>query len=377
MKYNHFYSLVCIGDTGSTMNKLLYELCEKGDVLSVQCILNQPKKRCYYNWKVALGRACQSGCLTLVKLITENVCHDFGYSKRRLGQGGSLKILEYLISKGVQDYFWVFVGACEFGHLDMIKFLINNHFIKNEDNSYLLCEGIRCATKNGHDNIVDYLCSIYISLGNTTENIAYYKFIGACIGGRVELVKKYINDCQGNFLTRGSIDAENILKLVCESGSVESVQFVVNRFSLNNWNRGLYVACRQGHFQVALMMIEYGANDYNQGLYMASEGGHLQICQHMVSLGATHLSGALCAAAFFGHLDVAVYLLHCGATVGSGQLRDALEGCHYDIAQLMIEKGILDKDVLKYMHLEQVAYCVQNGTPKELFTENQYYNQHK
>ncbi len=34
----------------------------------------------------------------------------------------------------------------------------------------------------------------------------------------------------------------------------------------NNWNFGLYGACRGGHKELAELMIQKGANDWNRGL---------------------------------------------------------------------------------------------------------------
>ena len=61
----------------------------------------------------------------------------------------------------------------------------------------------------------------------------------------------------------------------------------------NDWNCGLYDACKGGHKEIVDYMISKGANDWNWGLNGACNGGHKEIVDYMISKGANNFAVAI------------------------------------------------------------------------------------
>ena len=57
-------------------------------------------------------------------------------------------------------------------------------------------------------------------------------------------------------------------------------------YGANNWNLGLYDACRAGHLKMAYLMISLGATNWNDGLSAACKYEHRKLVKLMISKGA-------------------------------------------------------------------------------------------
>ena len=119
----------------------------------------------------------------------------------------------------------------------------------------------------------------------------------------------------------------------------------------------LHLASREGHVDVARLLIEHGADSAAQSkdgttpLHRASERGHVDLVQLFIEDGADPAAQRrdgttpLHKASFRGHVDLAQLLIEHGADVaaqnkhGTTPLHQAAELGHVDVARLLIEHG--------------------------------------
>src|SRR5438477_322170 len=93
----------------------------------------------------------------------------------------------------------------------------------------------------------------------------------------------------------------------------------------NNWNDGLYIACKNGDMEIVKLMISKGANNWNDGLYMACENGDMEIVKLMISEGANNWNGGLCMACKEEHLELISLMISKGATEISEYIKYPLD----------------------------------------------------
>ena len=94
-------------------NKLLDELCEKGDIEGIENF----SKKYIVDWDICLNYACTNG---------------------------DIKLMNYAISNGAYDYYSGYLYACQNGHISIVKLMLE------------------LITKNGleqteHQNVKEYL----------------------------------------------------------------------------------------------------------------------------------------------------------------------------------------------------------------------------
>src|SRR3972149_3334310 len=147
----------------------------------------------------------------------------------------------------------------------------------------------------------------------------YFKFINdfkACC------INYYIISIKILSLTNPRLDWDRGLKWACWGGACcagghcphrDFVNLMIEK-GANDWDGGLWGACRGGHYDLANFMIQKGANDWNWGLQSACQGGHRDLVNLMISLGATNWNWGLIFACLGGHRDLVNLMIEKGAT---------------------------------------------------------------
>ena len=98
---------------------------------------------------------------------------------------------------------------------------------------------------------------------------------------------------------------------LCAYGNYEETSILEDE----NWNYGLSGACRGGHMEIVLLMIEKGVVDnWDWGLRGACEGGHMRVVLLMIEKGATDWNWGLNYACYGGHMDTVLLMIEKGAT---------------------------------------------------------------
>lgn len=144
-----------------------------------------------------------------------------------------------------------------------------------------------------------------------------------------------------------------------------------------NWNSKLYDACREGHKDLVLSMIEKeehkdlvlsmiekGTYDLNRGLNGACIGGHKDLALLMIEKGAYNWNHGLWYACYGGHINTALLMIEKGADDWNRGLAGACYGGHKDLVLFMFEKGA-DINYLDRMHPlitnDDILYLIQRG----------------
>ena len=83
---------------------------------------------------------------------------------------------------------------------------------------------------------------------------------------------------------------EDDIKYLASANLIESVI----KMGANDWNSGLYGACKGGHNEMANYMVSKDAYIWDWGLYGACQGGHKEMADYMISKGAIECYNCFC-----------------------------------------------------------------------------------
>jgi ankyrin repeat protein len=263
---------------------------------------------------MSLLRACEYGDLEMLKYLIENCGCDANYEL-----GYSLVEI-----------------ACMNGHLDVLKYLVE----KGADMRIRKDCPLQFAAKNGHLDVVKFL----VKRGADVRASNDYAFFRACEFGHLDvvqfLIEKGVNvnvhddwGCAVGFASRfGYLE---IVKLLIEKGADIHIY---DNFAIRN-------AARNGHLEIVNLLIQNGADIHAQNDYAichAARNGHLQIVKLLVQNGADiHAQNdyAICYAAQSNNLEMVKFLHENGAKFMNVALHWASEYGLYNIVKFFIEKG--------------------------------------
>lgn len=161
----------------------------------------------------ALIKACCSNDLEAVKESIKNGAKDFNQGAYICVSFGHLNIIKYLIEKGADNYCDIFNRACEYAQLDIVEFMISKGIPVSTNTLVSACkggsldilrmiidhaerngveldlgEGFTEACSEGHIDIVKYLINNYSNYDDYFLDIEE-GFYCACNTGQLELVK--------------------------------------------------------------------------------------------------------------------------------------------------------------------------------------------
>ncbi|AKI78856.1 ankyrin repeat-containing protein [Acanthamoeba polyphaga mimivirus] len=174
---------------------------------------------------------------------------------------------------GVVDINLWLKKACQYGHLNILKFLIDcgANYRVDRDKPVIL------AAENGHLDIVEFLSTKKVNI-RTQHNYP--------------------------------------LEIACKQGYIEIVKFLVAN-KCNYWSkrsRALVNACRFGHLEIAKFLIENGANINSNSsnlkpVYAAIMGGHVDVLDFLIMSGVgIEFTYAVTTASCYNKLSVIKYL---------------------------------------------------------------------
>ena len=223
---------------------------------------------------------------------------------------GHLNIVEYFINiPGVTsciDQQAVLQLTCEYGHIDILLYLMTEHGFIPQDTPQLL----RIACEHSYKEISQYLCSLLDNFQNMHVEEHKALFIFCCRNGLLDILKR----------------------LSFESRHASILQFI-DKFGKS----GLHYACQEGHADVVKYLVEECGCDINvcdrdglTPLHLACKHGHnVDIVKYLLSRsecnslvrtndGNTALHFA-CTTTQFNPKIIEI-LLKNGAIVGKGTL---------------------------------------------------------
>lgn len=226
----------------------------------------------------------------------------------------NLKMISTLIDSKYEYYNQnhLFLFSCLNGFLLTLQHLKNTFQLMNVDFDFGLC----CACLNGHINVVKWLLE-----NNLVKNINMYfdgPFSTACLNGHIKIAKFLTT--QSKYITYDIFDYEifhnacktnklNIVKWYCEFtvpqhiisiglnyafryGSLSIIKFMYHNSIYTNFqynsNNNLKIACDNGHLKIIkwyLMTFPFeNVPEKNNYLFIsACKNGHLKIIKYLIS----------------------------------------------------------------------------------------------
>ena len=185
---------------------------------------------------------------------------------------------------------------------------------------------------------------------------SYYQVSRVGVYGKHYELIKYGIECEKKRHKTSFIDLDTILKIVCETGNVQTVQYLIDN-GAKDWNAGLIGACLGGHMNLVELMTdkiklanEHNLGNWNKALFFACKGGDIKITKLMIGEGATEFNNGLDGACAGGHIELAKYMITRCATIRPITLywacRSKSEACVLFVMSLMrINQIITDHHV--------------------------------
>lgn len=295
-----------------------------------------------------------------------------------VGKTGNLELMRIIIRKSGDEMNWnnALYGACQGGHVDVIRFVLDNC------DNYAEFNAISAVCESGNMECVQLIIDRCVP----TQNIGHYwncGLSGACRSGNEDLVRMMIEKITVNSMTLDerwyNIDWGHALYGACTSGNVCIAQMIIEHpvvmalsYTLDLSN-GLYFACRGGHMNTVKLMLEKGANirfaslgllgsggsgkngneilkmlldrsdshllNLADVLFNACESGNIEMIRLLISRGANAWKMGLDGACIGGHMDIAKMMIEFGANDWDSGLENACVNDNYDIIELMIKNG--------------------------------------
>ncbi|AGF85031.1 repeat protein [Moumouvirus goulette] len=278
---------------------------------------------------------CMNGLIDILDFMIRNgvdINYKNGCAIRYCAKYNRYRMVKLLIKKGADITLknnYALMHSCFFGYYETTKILVDTYINQNISNrlTHILSSGIIFASRNGHVDIVKYLC---------------------LNGGRYDYEMCYA------------------LRKACNYGHINIVKYLLGLIGLVNSYLSAYGATKNGHLDILKLLYNHGTNlrDKNDELLtIASEFGHLEIVKYLISLGCdinAHNSWSLRYASCKGHFNIVKYLIENGADISSNNneaLRWASFNGNYDIIIYLLEKGA-DKSSNNYQAHE---WAIRNG----------------
>jgi ankyrin repeat protein len=238
-------------------------------------------------------------------LVRKNICNNTYVEKvlKVATRYGFIELVRFMMACGVNVSFTMTEGynkttmlhnAAKYGHLGLVKFLIENGAYIEKVESMNRRTPLMWAAAEGKVDVVEYL----IQKGANSEAVDFKGNTAILIAAQhgrsdiVNLLLKLMSHSKRNK------DGDNILHCAAMSDNAELVEYLLNfGLKINGSNKKhqtpLWLASRYGNLSVTQVLLQHHAkisvrdNEYGQTpLHMAAMWGHLKVVKCLVEHGA-------------------------------------------------------------------------------------------
>ena len=261
----------------------------------------------------SLHLACEHGHLDIVKYLLETLPYTEDYIDNKDSSGHTALHL-----------------ACKHGHLEVIKYLLAQGSDPKGKN-FSRQTALHLACQHGHLEIVTYfletlpLTEDYIDNKDSSGHTALHL---ACKHGHLEVIKYLL--AQGSDPKGKNFSQQTALHLACQHGHLEIVTYFLETLPLTEdyidnkdhlSQTALHLACHEGHLKIVEQLLIHRSSIAHTDIYsftplhVAATQGHLAIIKLLINHGAhpqektLYGETALHLAAGYGHLDSVTYFL--------------------------------------------------------------------
>lgn len=276
--------------------------------------------------------------------------------------------------------------ACEFGHADIVRFLLDHGFTTNDEGHFGPTTqskgtfttmrhtvdvydqdgktGMLMAAHNGHADVVRILLGVG---GNPDREDCIYgetPLYLACKGANPGIVSVLLD--AGADPNKGTRNGDTPLSVACRLGLISIVQLLLRDgkgLQINNRSplgeTPLYIAATEGHCTILRMLLEQKGIDVNMAegsgytpLHIAVQNGHTDVVQGLLDAGADNVTAMngltpLCISILSHDFIIARRILmakpetscHVSHIDRSTPLHRASERGSIDIVRALIEYG--------------------------------------
>ncbi|VDI03178.1 Hypothetical predicted protein [Mytilus galloprovincialis] len=229
---------------------------------------------------------------------------------------GHLNVLKLLIDEGMNvndtadEFLTPLYFACQKGHFDIVKFLLDlngntlNSIVDTSIKGPNERSVLHVACYKGHTDIVKLLLDIGMNVGDKS-NAGTTPLYLACLTGRYEIVKFIFESKSTVDTTTKTESGFSILHTACVNGHTEVVKLLIEvgmnvNDTTNNGLTPLYLACGHGHYDTVKHLLDFtdqnlkSSNDIIindifgwSALHSACSNGHTKVVKLLIDNGMT------------------------------------------------------------------------------------------
>jgi hypothetical protein len=333
--------------------------CKTGDIVKVLYFLDKGNKHLYDG----LMSACEGGQDRIVQLLwdmdikpkqSHPIYSVVNASLSHACRGAHLSTIDWVIER--QPTYWAcgVIGACEGGHLEIVKLMISKSQGMHEWDWY-----IRTAAEHGHYDVVKYLLQVgkFCNVHSSIES--------ACYAGKFDIANLILDniDVNTHFNDRALCSTAEGAGRQRNQSAMDFIQLMISK-GATSFDNGLCMACKAGNMDIIKFMLEKGAKKYDMALRDACKGGYADVIELILDLGATNYNVGLYGACVGGHLSTARKMLDLGANDYNTALIGAIERAQPEMAELMINLGANQKSSWLQNTLEYFRGDLMDGFVK-------------
>jgi len=201
----------------------------------------------------------------------------YNYVKfNKICEFGYLNLLKaYLRNDVKKDYNMAFPAAIEYGHLDLVKYLISQNNVTKINENSLFEEAI----KNNQISIAKYILSLYTDVKIDINHALWF----AVSYGRFDMVKYLVS-------IGADVRYNNYwaIEEAVSDGHIEILKYLVSLAPGIKINNMLFEAISNGHLDVVKYIVSLGIsiNEINCGFRWSVNSGYVDIYYYFISMGA-------------------------------------------------------------------------------------------
>ena len=299
-------------NTFSTLNMALSVMTNYNHISMINILIDKGADNLYNN----MYHACRNGYLGVVKLLSSKGLVISPDCFTVACEYGHLEIVKYiytqeedtrsLCSRNVESSFYVFDDAlkmaCKNGNIKLVQFIIgigaNNYGV-----------GLYGAIIGGHKNIMELMFNYYdtyllpsartkyihdwglegaCQIGDKSlidemiknDGETLYGFIGACKGNKIDIAQQMLKNCvKDNYRTR------YVFNMICCVANDTFITLFITHFSkmgvFFSYSKGLDEACGGKNMSAVKLLIKSGAVISQVHFESACKGGNVEIVQYI------------------------------------------------------------------------------------------------
>lgn len=305
----------------------------------------------------SLYQAIEAGSLSQVNYLLQ---HGIKPDEKSIRLAVRLGHLNIVVRIGTRDANKLSVLAAENGHVDIVKYLIEE---KGADPCYDESEGFWLAAIGNHRKVAEYLYDTQdpdianrliadMIQRNLYDMIDFTLSKGANINNPD--LKDYINNVamikylESRGMVFTSFDAILAKAISRFNGNTEMIEYLLDRGA--DKTKALRVACIQRKINIVKMLVQRGANIHIDNLF-SDALDDVNIVKFLVSKGLKLTGDNLKLAADNYRVEMVVYLLDQGIDIHYDDdyaIHVAYEHCYENLIKLLVKRGANFRKELDY-----------------------------